>query len=259
MNSPDGGLHWSDSFKSDVQSSGAKLYAQEKVSIPSGGDTTIHAYVRGAPAAHVTFFADDIASPVFTAACNCPAGKKGRLCKHAWAALLAVEAKYPDFLSDKRQVEVAEPDSSELDADALAAASAAASSTASSLSKPVRDATSVAETAAAKSDYAAEAKRRAADYRKEQYARQKDYAKKVRDSNKPRKSSSLRSMPADVTEACAYFALNGFPMEGRPSEEIVGEAKRKLSRLFHPDKGGTHAEMIELNRNVELVLGYLNG
>jgi hypothetical protein len=42
-----------------------------------------------------------------------------------------------------------------------------------------------------------------------------------------------------------------------PDEAIATEAKKKLSRVFHPDKGGTTEEMVELNRNCELVLDFL--
>ncbi len=43
-----------------------------------------------------------------------------------------------------------------------------------------------------------------------------------------------------------------------PDSAIVAEAKKKLSRIFHPDKGGTHEEMAELNHQCELVLQYLH-
>src|SRR5688500_6286388 len=69
-------------FKSEVRTSGSKLVAQEKISVPSGTDTDIHAYVRVAPPFRVVLSSKGIGSESFTADCSCPASKKGQFCKH---------------------------------------------------------------------------------------------------------------------------------------------------------------------------------
>jgi uncharacterized Zn finger protein len=63
--------------------------------------------------------------------------------------------------------------------------------------------------------------------------------------------------PSDVEQARQYFQANGFEMK-QPFElsEIV-DAKKQLSRVFHPDKGGSHDEILELNRNFQILSDYL--
>jgi hypothetical protein len=46
-------------------------------------------------------------------------------------------------------------------------------------------------------------------------------------------------------------------MPAGPDKDILAEAKRKLSRIFHPDKGGTHEESVELNQNCEILLRFI--
>jgi hypothetical protein len=63
--------------------------------------------------------------------------------------------------------------------------------------------------------------------------------------------------PSNVEQARQYFQANGFEMK-QPFElsEIV-DAKKQLSRVFHPDKGGSHDEILELNRNFQILSDYL--
>lgn len=93
-------------------------------------------------------------------------------------------------------------------------------------------------------------------YRKAEYQKQKLRAKEKAGG---RKSRAVKTYPEDVEAAIAYFTLNGFSMTDGLSEETLGEAKRKLSRVFHPDKGGNHNEVVELNRNWEVIVRYLRG
>jgi hypothetical protein len=214
---------WGNFFKAEIKASGFKLVAQEKISISSGTDTSIQAYVRVAPPFKVQLTATGIESPSFTAACTCPTAKKSQFCKHVWATLLAVEQRYPDFLSAKRVIE--KPSHSE-----------------------------------AKDNAKDKAKDKAAEYRKAQYERQKLRAKEIRRGARDRDASiSRRAFPAEVEDALAYFAKNGFPMSTGPDEDVLGEAKRTLSRVFHPDKGGSHGEVVELNRYCELIMRFLKG
>lgn len=210
-------------FKSETKSSGRKLYAEEKVSVSGGSDTSIQAYVRISPPVRVSFIAEDIGSPSFTASCSCPSAKKAQFCKHIWAVLIAVEEKYPDFLAAKRNI-----DKAEVSYDPE------------------------------KTSYAETAKARASEYRKDQYQKVKSRAKEkkqVAASKVP--SAHARSFPADVEGAIAYFTVNGFPMPVGPDADVIAEAKRKLSRVFHPDRGGTHAEIVELNENYEILARFL--
>ena len=213
-------------FKPEVKSSGRKLFAQEKVSLSTKSDTAIQAYVRVAPPAKVSLASDDISSSSFTADCSCPVAKKNRFCKHIWATLLCVEESYPDFLSEK--IEINKTDSS--------------------------------SQTTGKSTYQESAKLKASDYRKAQYQKQKLHAKEQKRERKGLGTTpTLQSYPAEVETALAYFSQNGFPMPAGPSKDILVEAKRKLSRLFHPDKGGSHEESVELNQNCEAILQFFRG
>lgn len=213
-------------FKAEVKTSGSKLFTQDKVSISSGSDTEIQAYVRVAPPFKVHFSAGDISSESFTAECSCPVAKKSRLCKHIWATLLCVELKYPDFLSAKQNVDLVDA--------------------------------SLGASATPESSFQASAKLRATEYRKEQYQKQKLRAKELkRGRSGGENPKTSRTLSPDVESALAYFATNGFPMPDGPCELILAEAKRKLSRVFHPDRGGTHEEVVELNQYCEILFGVL--
>ncbi len=50
-----------------------------------------------------------------------------------------------------------------------------------------------------------------------------------------------------------YFSENGFELRNSMTKENVSQAMKKLSRIFHPDKGGTHEEFTELNKNAEIL------
>ncbi len=217
---------WGEFFKAEIKTSGSKLFAQDKITISSGSDTGIHAFVKVSPPFKVQLAAADIASASFTATCSCPGAKKGRLCKHIWATLLMTEVKYPDFLSAKRVIEMAQ-----------------AGPTAS---------------ANPQSSFKEAANLRASLYRKVQYQKQKLKVKEKKKSGSRRESVvQVATYPPEMEAALAFFSENGFPLLPLPSETALGEAKRRLSRVFHPDRGGTHAEIVELNRNSELVLRYL--
>ena len=215
-------------FKPEMKSSGRKLVGQDKVSLSTHSDTGVQAYIRVAPPFRVTFAAEDVSSTSFTADCNCPVAKKSRLCKHIWATLLMIEEKYPDFLIGKTELNKLENTAE---------------------AEPTRQST-----------YQETAKQRASDYRKEQYQKQKT---RVKDQKRQRKglesAMASSSYSPEVEASLAYFSLNGFPMAAGPSRDILSEAKRTLSRVFHPDKGGSHEESVELNRNCEVLLEFLQG
>jgi uncharacterized Zn finger protein len=229
-------------FKSEVKTSGRKLIVQEKIFVSSASDTDIHAYVRGTSSFHVRLSSKDIGSESFSAECNCPVAKRGQFCKHIWATLLCVGEKYPDFLNAKQEIHRANIEHAPTER-----------LFANRVSQPSRS----------------ETKLRAAEYRKLAYQinkeRLKGFKQKRAQLEKEARAQSSRSgvasltakLPAKVEEALAYFSKNGFPMPEGPDKMIVSEAKRKLSRVFHPDKGGSTDEIIELNHYCELLLRFL--
>lgn len=208
-------------FKAEIRSSGEKILS--KVSIPSASDTQIHAYIKSSPPVLVHLASDNITSNTFTAECSCPAARKRQFCKHVWAAIRAVEEKHPDFLNAKTNIEKEE--------------------------SPLKK-TALSQVAA---------KARAAEMRKQQYEKQKARVKELKKQSRENEMTfDLSVLPETVQKAVEYFTQNGFPMPQGPSELIACDAKRKLSRVFHPDKGGANHEMHELNQNVELILKYLH-
>jgi uncharacterized Zn finger protein len=213
-------------FKSETQTSGRRLVADEKVLLRSGGDTAIQAVIRMTPPVQVKLSSESVESHAFTAECGCSAFKKGQLCKHLWATLLCVAQKYPDFLSAKTEVH--------------------------------KSVAAIDPHAAAREEALAAAKQRASERRKEHYRQQKARTQKSSGSKVRNKMAALPShYPPEVEAAIQYFAENGFPMAEGPSELILSEAKRKLSRVFHPDKGGSHEESVQLNRNCDLIRQFL--
>ncbi|MBC7691142.1 MAG: SWIM zinc finger family protein [Methylotenera sp.] len=229
-------------FKPETQSSGRKLVAQEKVFISSAGDTSLQAYVRGAPPLRVTLTSESMDSPLISANCSCPAAKKGQFCKHLWAVFLCVAEKHPDFLAGKSDLEKAE--------------------------------TAADPRAIARAEAAASAKQQASERRKEHYQQQKARAKAYKSQHAQggsgkgaRKGSYSREestsvptagqYPPEIEASILYFSENGFPMPEGPSELILSEAKRKLSRVFHPDKGGSHEESVQLNEHCDRVRVFL--
>jgi hypothetical protein len=217
-----------DFFKGETRSSGARLFKQEKVALGSHSDTAIEAFVRVSPSAKVALKTPDIGSESLSASCSCSSGMKGQACKHVWAVLLATEERYPDFLSAKRCLEKMEATRAE--------------------AKAVRP----------ESAYQASAKLRAKEYRKEQAERQKARVKQLKQERKGRESLAERgAFPEAVEAALAYFDANGFPMPAGPADEVLAEAKKRLSRVFHPDRGGSHEEIVELNRNCEVLLRFM--
>ena len=101
------------------------------------------------------------------------------------------------------------------------------------------------------------------EFRKQQAARHKEYLRKQREVRKERaekqEAAPVRGFayPQEVEEALAYFAANGFKFESLDLENLM-HAKKLLSRVFHPDKGGSHEEVIELNLQFDVVADYLS-
>ena len=217
---------WENYFKPEVRSSGQAFVRQNKVTVSQLSDTEIQGYVRASSSFKVLFKSPSVESHVITADCSCPLSKKGQFCKHIWAALLVIEDKKPDFLDSKTEIEKK--------------AYAPAETTAQS--KPV---------STVHSDSQAAYKQKQNDYRKEMYQKQKARLKAQKKKDKGIVEDN--SYPEPVEEALKYFVVNGFELRDTFTKEAVGMAKKELSRVFHPDVGGSHDEILELNKHAEVL------
>ena len=212
-------------FKPEVRNEAADLLSKKHVYLQIGSDTQIDASVRGTTPSKISFRSDSIESETFEVDCSCKASKKGVFCKHIWAVLTAAQETSADFFENKTNIEKGDLLKSSIQNEKL--------------------------------------KEKQSEYRKQAYEAQKQRAKNLKDERKSRdraesiKSSAFtQALPDEVKSALAYFELNGFPMTLPVDEPTVTNAKRVLSRVFHPDKGGAHDEMLELLRNADLLLKF---
>lgn len=201
-------------FTPEERRRGEDLVSKDQVVISSASDTDVKGFVKGSGACRVTLAAPEVASSSFAAEGTCTVARKGRLCRHVWGVLVALESKSSDFLEGKQ--EIGEP-------------------------SPVAE-------SAKKSEYKERQKLRAKEFR---------HAMKERDKKaKGKEREPAFHYPAAVEEARQYFQTNGFPLENLNLEEI-NNAKRILSRVFHPDRGGTSEEILTLNHNFDILREYL--
>lgn len=170
-------------------------------------------------------------STIVTADCNCPPAKKGNLCKHVWAALLKTEKDHADFLYGK----------SEINAVGSVSLSVKMVANKSNFASPSQELYKVKQ----------------ADYRKLQYQKQKIRAQEFKKLKKAKGDLSINQPPRDVQDALYFFANNGFDFQLPLDAKIIGIAKKKLSRFFHPDAGGTHNEILKLNANFETLIRFI--
>jgi uncharacterized Zn finger protein len=218
-------------FKPEVRKQGLDYFADDAVFVSSATDTGVSAVIKASPPVRIHFSAASIADPIFNASCTCSASGKGQLCKHIWATILTVAEKHPDFFDSKTEI------------------------------VKVDGAQSVAQKktkSASQSEFQTQLKAKQSDYRKQQYQKQKERVKSTKSSKKPPSSKlSKAGYSTDVESALQYFAKNGFEMPNGIEEQTLRTAKKVLSRVFHPDKGGSHEEILELNRNFDIVLNFL--
>lgn len=212
-------------FKAETQTAGIKLFKQEKVRIVTHSDIQVQCQIQAFSSVKVLLKSEHIESSIIKASCTCKDGLKMKFCVHIWASLLFLEKINSDFLANKFSLELLEQISKQSPAKIQ------------------------------KNQAANElVKEKARAFRKEQYQKQKMLKKSQKNSED---QSSQIIHPIDIQAALKYFESNGFPMIDGPSEDILTKAKKQLSRIFHPDKGGTHAETIELNQNYDLLLSFI--
>lgn len=220
---------WVNFFKSEVRSAGQAFVSKGQVALMRPSDTELQAYIRTSTSFKVQFKSPSIDSPLVTAFCNCPQGKKGSLCKHIWATLVVVDEKNPDFFTDKTEL---------------------TTSTDTSAPEALRPKLSQTQI-----DSQAVYKLKQADYRKQQYQMQKERAQKFK-KTKNAKTPITPLFPDSVLAALRYFSENGFELADSMTLEAVGLARKKLARVFHPDLGGSHDEILELNQFTDVLINY---
>lgn len=232
--------HWEIYFKPEVRKGGRTLASKGVVNLTTSSDTEVHCYIRGSSPVKVSFRSDSIESPNFTAACTCASSKKGQFCKHMWAALTEVAEKKPDFLDSKTEMELY--------------SQAKDLSTAGS-PKTTGKSDSQLAYKAKREEFEAQQKEKQSDYRKQLYQKQKE---KLRSSKgKPPKSKTfVQQFPEDVEAALVYFSQNGFELREDLNSQAVSLARKQLARVFHPDKGGNHDEILELNAHADVLLDF---
>ena len=217
---------WENFFKPETRNSGLALFKKDKVSLAYTGDTEVQAFAKSTSVIKVIFKVDSVASSTIHVHCNCPQSSKGQFCKHIWATLLVIDQKKPDFLDSKYSLE--------------------------KTTEIVGVKTELQQLK--KENY----KLKQADYRKEQYQKQKDYQKqKNKDYKKSKNQTTDDNLyPPAIESALKYFLENGFTLRESLNEESINTAKKKLSRVFHPDLGGSHDEILELNKQSEILLKF---
>lgn len=223
---------WEHFFKPEVRSSGRTLFSQGKTSVAQPSDTEVIVFIRVSSPLKVVLKTKSVSSNTLAVNCNCPAGKKGLYCKHIWAALLATEQKNPDFFELKTEIQKTE-----------------AAAKISTAEKPKPTAQSQAREAAQEAY-----KEKQTLYRKIQYQKQKLRLNQYKKLKSERTEEVV--FPREVEKALQYFSQNGFELRDSLSSEVVGTAKKKLARIFHPDLGGSHDEILELNKYSDILTNF---
>lgn len=218
-------------FASNTRSAGQRLYKEDRVSFSKPSAVEVISYVK--PNYKVSLKLTSIQSPTLNAHCRCGPAQKGNLCKHIWAATLAVLEKSPDFFENVKEI---------LPQTSKAPQQTEAQAQSSEVFKLKQE----------------NFKLRQQIYRKEQYQKQKERAKEFKSKKKSYTNQANEpSYPRAVQEALSYFSENGFTFDETLNEASILLARKKLSRIFHPDVGGSHSEILQLNSNSEVLLKFI--
>jgi hypothetical protein len=229
---------WEHFFKPEVRSSGRRYFTTGNISFSQLSDTEVQSYIRGSTSIKVILKSKSISSEEVTAFCTCPNSRKGIFCKHIWAALLITNEKRPEFFDEKSELEIHQntTDSVPQNKFARTAPRPALSS----------------EQIASRDKFKIKQK----EYRKSQYEKNKQRLKDLKPSQKTDYPPGPQ-LPKEVQAALLFFTENGIPLEDSLDSESISNARKKLSRIFHPDKGGTHEEVLQLNTNCETLLRFV--
>lgn len=213
-------------FNSSSRSAGLRLFSESKVSFLKPSSSEVTAYVK--PSYRVILKVESSQMTLLTADCNCGPAQKGQLCKHIWATCLAVLEKSPDFFEGITEVH-----------------------------KKVGFVKTVRPQTESQISSQRAFKLKQDTYRKQLYQKQKERAKEFKNNKKKNFIEVKPTFPPSVQNALDYFSKNGFSLENSLNEVSVFLARKKLSRIFHPDVGGSHDEILELNRNSEILLNFV--
>lgn len=280
-------------FSSSERRKGETLFRDRAVMFGSLSDTFVSANVRSSTPGRVTLSCEDVGEALISAKCSCAVARKLELCRHVWAALLALEDRGADFLEGKSEIRLATSESMQVDAREHNADNVDTSETGSNsygrsssndapvfrsgsenedglnISRPLSD----RKTAFKEKQIAYKEKQKALakEYRKQQSAKHKelrkqrkqaqasdDLLKEALENSTPRKERTPAfKYPQLVEKARQYFQNNGYEMKQPIGLNELIEARKHLSRVFHPDKGGSHEEILELNKNFQIISDYL--
>jgi uncharacterized Zn finger protein len=204
-------------FGSQERSKGAELLRKDLVVISSASETDVRAFVKGSSSCRVSLSAEEVDTTAFTSTCTCPQARKGELCKHVWAVLLKLQENDADFLNEKIEVV-----------------------SAGVKSNPGEDARLAKQQ----------------KFKSQQKLKLKERNKEIRQRKKLERRGARIEFPEPVRESLDYFKANGFPLDGLNLPALI-VARKRLSLVFHPDKGGNHEEVLELNSHFEVLQSYL--
>ncbi len=229
---------WDQFFKPETRSSGRVYLSKDKISSSQPSDTEVQAFIRGTSPFKITLKCESIDSQFIVADCTCPSSKKGQLCKHIWAALLKTQQSHPDFLEEKTDIAKKQnlPELNE-----------------NKSSKPTTAHTQSESQIAFQKKLA----EKQASYRKEQYQKQKQRLKEQKSAKKEKPTFAQPTFSKEVQASLNFFKANGFILEPPFHMDVLSFAKKRLSRIFHPDIGGTHAEILELNKHFAILTDYI--
>ncbi len=218
-------------FRPETRSAGRRFLHKQVVFLASLSDLEVAGVVRaGMTPVRVQIKTRSFEDPVLRASCLCPSATKGQLCRHVWAVLEKIHQDRPDFLLDKNSVECA---------------GAAVGKT--KVTAPKRE---------IPDNFRQQVRERQKAYRQAQSAKQKAW----KEQKNPKRPSRFAApeRPADVQQALDYFNLNGFPIGEPLQSHEVASVKKKLSRLFHPDRGGTTEEFTELTEYCQTLIDFIS-
>ena len=227
---------WKKYFKPEVAHSGQRLVDSGKILLPRPSDTELICYVNAVGTRFkVKLSSPSVGDSCVESSCTCSVAGKGVPCKHIWAVMSLVEQGDSDFLIEKTEMVLMD----------------------SEVVKPK------SEYGERQQQFKQNLKERQVEQRQRQSQWQKDWRQKQKEARKAHstknfnKQSINSDLPHEVQVALSYFSENGFELQENLTLENIALAKKKLARIFHPDRGGSHNEIVQLHEQVEVLVHHL--
>lgn len=219
---------WQPYFKQAVVIRGEELFLRAAPRVSLAGNANIEAQVQDKGRKMVRFAIDSQAPSTVNASCSCWKPGRAQFCLHLWSSLRALETHYPEASASWKELNL----------------------------KPEEDAGQ-----AARLEKAQLLRSRQADYRKAAYEKSKErnraFSQKIKpaaaNSSAHSANSSREKLAEPTQNALKYFSLNGFEFAYPLDLAALNAAKKLLSRVFHPDRGGTHEEMLTLHHHFDVL------